>query len=327
MVRFHSADGLRWARDAAPLVKLGADSQTVAFWDPRSGTYALYLRGWQQRADKKLYRIVVRADLPNLTETLPVGPSEKSRFLWGKEKVAVIDDEFPKVFATDDSDPDDSDVYTISAQPYALDPRWYLGFPSLFQREKSRSDGRLDVECIGSRDGFQWHRYDRAPYARPGLAGTESASMVFIGPGMVVRGDEIWQYGVGLRSRHGDVEDRKRQTDGAIYRYVQRVDGFVSLDFGLTNGRCITSPIKVSGSKLLLNVDTAVLGSLRLALLEEDGSPIAGFGEDDCDVLRTNSTRAEVSWKRRQDLRPLAGKTVKLSLAGSRAKLFSFRFE
>ena len=39
----------------------------------------------------------------------------------------VEDDEFPKVLATDDADPSNSDIYTISAQPYPPDPRWYLG--------------------------------------------------------------------------------------------------------------------------------------------------------------------------------------------------------
>ncbi len=326
MVRFHSPDGLRWSRDAAPLVKFGADSQAVTFWDERAGKYALYLRGWEQRTDKKLYRTVVRADLPSLTEPLALEPSEKSRRLWGKDKVAVIDDEFPKVLATDDTDPPDSDVYTISAQPYPLDPRWYLGFPSFFQREKSRSDGRLDVECIGSRDGFHWHRYDRAPYARPGLAGSESASMVFIGPGLIIRGDEIWQYGTGFHSRHGDREARKQRTDGVIYRYVQRVDGFVSLDFADHGGQCRTAPVKVDGPRLALNLDTAVLGHLRAGLLDAEGKAIDGFGPEDCEVLRTNSTRALVAWKDGASLAALQGRDVRLTFTGTRAKLYSFFF-
>ena len=42
---------------------------------------ALYLRGWEQRADKKLYRTVVRADLPSLSEPLVASASEKTTFI------------------------------------------------------------------------------------------------------------------------------------------------------------------------------------------------------------------------------------------------------
>lgn len=327
MVRFHSPDGLHWQRDKTPLLRLGADTQNVTFWDERLGRYVLYLRGWQRAGDKKLYRKVVRAEMPSLTAPLDAGPSRKSLYLWGKEKVPVIGDEFPTVFAADEKDPPNSDVYTISAQPYPLDPRWYLGFPSMFQREQRMSDGPLEVQCAGSRDGITWHRYDRTPYAPPGLAGSESANMTFMGPGLVIRGDEIWQYGTEFHSKHGDVEARKRKTDGVIYRYVQRVDGFVSLDFDASGGRCITAPVKVDGARLLLNVDTGALGQLRVGLLDAEGKSLGGFAADDCKVLRINSTRAEVSWAGGSDLAPLKGCAVRLAITGSRAKLYSFRFD
>ncbi len=327
MVRFHSPDGLHWNRDEKPLVNFGADSQANTFWDERTNTYALYLRGWEKREDDKLYRTQVRADLESLTKPLSIQPSEKSRYIWGKEKTAVIDDEFPQVLATDESDPPDSDVYTISAQPYPLDPSWYLGFPSFFQREAHRSDGRLDVAFIGSRDGFEWHRYDRTPYARTGVAGSENANMVFIGPGLIVRGDEIWQYGTGFHSRHGDVEARRRKTDGVICRYVQRADGFVSVDFANDGGRFVTELVEVTGDRLLVNVETGALGSLAVGLLDENGNPVDGFETDDCGTLRTNATGAAVSWNESPDLSSLLGRKVGVVFEGSAAKLFSFRFE
>jgi hypothetical protein len=326
MVRFHSPDGLHWGRDAAPLLRLGADTQNVTFWDERLGKYVLYLRGWYRGADQKKYRKVLRAELPSLTTPLSIDATEKSVRMWGKDKVAVMDNEFPTVFAADERDPKNTDVYNLSAQPYPPDPRWYVGFPSMFQRERSTSDGRLEMHFTGSGDGIAWHRYDRTPYVKPGLAGSDNQNMVFMGTGLVVRGDEIWQYGTGLHSRHGDRESRKVRTDGVIYRYVQRVDGFVSLDFG-DEGKCVTAPVKVDGGRLLLNVDTGALGQLRVGLLDADGKELPGFGADECGVIRTNSTHAEVSWKNRGDVSSLAGQAVKLSLRGAHAKLFSFRFE
>jgi len=327
MIRFHSPDGLRWQRDKTPLLRLGADTQNVTFWDERLGKYVLYLRGWQRGADQKLYRKVVRAEVSSLTSPLAVAPSRKSLYLWGKEKVPVIGNEFPTVFAADEHDPPNSDVYNLSAQPYPLDPRWYVGFPSMFQREQHMSDGRLEVQFTGSRDGITWHRYDRKPYAPLGLAGSESANMTFMGTGLIVRGDEIWQYGTGFHSRHGDREARQKKTDGVIYRYVQRVDGFVSLNFDAAGGKCVTAPVKVDGARLLLNVDTGALGQLRAGLLDADGKAIAGFGTNDCKALRTNSTRAEVSWAGGSDIATIKGHDVRLMFTGSRAKLYSFRFE
>ncbi|MEZ5386688.1 MAG: hypothetical protein R3F13_14345 [Prosthecobacter sp.] len=327
MVRFHSPDGLHWQRDAAPLLKFGADSQAVAFWDAPVKKYALYLRAWEQRPDLKLYRTVVRVDLPSLTDSLKIEPFEKARRLWGKDKNAVIDDEFPNVLETDDADPPDSDVYTISAQTYPLDTRWYLGFPSFFQRDKNRSDGRLEVQCIGSRDGVKWQRYDRAAYVAPGLRESESANMAFIGPGMIIRGDEIWQYGVGLASRHGDREARMRKTDGAIYRHVQRVDGFVSLDFEAKGGRCLTQPVKVEGPRLSVNLDTTAMGHMRVALTDAKGVSIPGYEAEEATILRTNSTHAKVTWKEHKDVSALLGREVCVEFSGARSKVYSFRFE
>jgi len=326
MVRFHSPDGFRWSRDNEPLLRLGADTQNVTFWDERIGKYALYLRGWHRGEDNLKYRHVVRAELESLTKPLSIGPTENSMRLWGKDKVAVIGNEFPTVFATDERDPKNSDVYSISAQPYPLDPRWYVGFPSMFQRERGTSDGRLETHFIGSRDGIAWHRYDSVPYVRLGLPDSDSANMVFMGTGLVVRGDEIWQYGTGFRSRHGDREARQRRTDGVIYRYVQRVDGFVSLDFDNDGGTCTTAPVKVEGQRLLLNVDTGALGSLRVGLLDAKGVAVPDCSLDDCTVLRTNSTCATAAWKGNTDLTRLHGNEVRVVFSGARAKLYSFHF-
>ncbi|MCP5538665.1 MAG: hypothetical protein H7A52_00775 [Akkermansiaceae bacterium] len=327
MVRFHSPDGLHWKEDDTAWLPFGADSQAIAFRQPTAAGWAVYLRGWTKRDDGSLYRTVVRAMAPDLTTPLPIRPSEDSRRLWGKDKVAVIGDEFPTVLATDATDPENSDVYTNSIAPYPPDPRWLVGFPSFFQREKSRGDGRLEVQCVGSRDGMTWHRYDRASYAAPGFPGTENANMMFIGPGLIVRGEEIWQYGTGFRSRHGDVAERKRQTDGVVYRFVQRIDGFVSADFDLTGGKASTRPVPVDGTSLRLNADTGALGLLRTGLADESGQAIPGFGLEDAVPFQGNATSAEIAWKSGASLASLRGKTVTVQFSGARAKVYGFRFE
>lgn len=325
--RYTSADGLHWKRDAQALLAFRADTQNVVFWDERIQRYALYLRGWDlaDRWENRL-RKVVRLEADDLSGPIALARSGKGDNPTRPEDLPRIVDEVPTVLAADGRDPRGTDVYTISAQPYPLDPRWYLGFPSFFRRDKNISDGRLEVHFVGSREGIDWERYDRAPYVRLGLEGGDNANMVFIGPGMVIRGDEIWQFGTGFRNRHGAVEHRKERADGVIYRHVQRVDGFVSLDFAVDGGRAQTRPVRVEGPRLLVNVDTGALGDLRVGLLDGDGNALPGFDLEDCLPLQTNETSAVVTWKGGADLTALHGREVRVAFAGVRARLYSFRF-
>ena len=159
IVRFVSPDGLRWREDQRPLMPFRADTQNVTFWDEREGKYVMYLRGWdvQGKSWQSRLRKVVRLTADRLDAPLPVVPS-------GAEKGPLprIVNEVPTVFAADEKDPPNSDVYNLSAQPYPLDPRWYVGFPSFLLREASITDGRLEAHFVGSTDGITWHFYDRA---------------------------------------------------------------------------------------------------------------------------------------------------------------------
>jgi len=330
IVRYHSPDGLHWKHDATPLFRFLSDTQNVAFWDQRLGAYVLYLRGWNPK-----YRTVVRATLPSITQPSPVVPSGKGRPAGTEGGLRYVLDELPTVFATDAQDPTRTDIYNMAAQPYPLDPAWYVAFPA-FLRRSPASDapgyrgshrGPVEIQFAGSRDGIAWHRYDRAAYASPGLTAPEKRNMVFMSTGLVVRGDEIWQYGTEFESVHGDVEARQKKTDGLVVRYVQRVDGFVSLDTANKIGTTRTVPVKVSGNRLLLNIDTGALGEMRVGLIGSDGKPIAGFETDACEPLEYNGTGAMVKWAPGSDLATLRGKEIALEFRSNRTKLYSFRFE
>jgi hypothetical protein len=325
LFRFHSPDGLHWKRDETPLIRAGSDTQNVTFWDERLGRYVLYLRGWNPRPNR---RKVMRIELPNLKDPFPVVPT-------GRGVGNYFFDEIPTVLHCDDQDPPRTDIYNMAAQPYPLDPHWYVAFPAFLRRSaatdapgyRGRHLGPVEVQFTGSRDGISWHRYDRAPYAPPGIADPEKKNMTFMGTGMVVRGSEIWQYGTEFESEHGDIAARQRKTDGAIVRWVQRVDGFVSANTGNAEGTLRTGAVTVSGGRLLLNLDTGALGEMRVALIDRSGDPIPGFGAHDCDTLQINSIGAAVSWGGKSDLSTLRGREVQLEFQSSRTSLFSFRFE
>jgi hypothetical protein len=329
-VRFTSPDGLTWKPDPKPLLPFRSDTQNVVFWDSRLGEYALYLRGWDLTPGwSKRIRTVVRATAPRLDQPLSITPSGKGddpKDNGDGVYLPRIVDELPVVLAADGQDRPNSDFYNIAAQPYPLDPSWYVGFPSFFAREKSMIDGKTEVQFVGSRDGVKWNRYDRTPYVTKGAPGSETEGMAYICPNIIVRGDELWQYGTCYRGRHGDVGARKKQTDGAIYRYVQRIDGFVSADFENKPGTIVMKPVTVDGPRLLLNVATHGSGNLRVALLDESGKPIPGFAESDCAAVTGDSLALAVGWKSSGDLTAFKGRKVSLRFSGTDAKLYAFYF-
>lgn len=329
--RFTSPDGLRWQRDEQPLLPFRCDTQNVTFRDPAREQYVLYLRGWDTAPGwNDRLRRVVRLTLPALDRPSGIVPLGKGNNPTRDDDMPRIVDEVPTVFTADEHDPHETDVYNMSAMPYPLDPRWILAFPAMFRQAPggcSVNDGRLAVHLAGSRDGITWHRYDRNPYVRPGRLGSGGSHMLFMGTGMVRRGDELWQYGTGFQTTHGQPKYRREIGDGVIYRYVQRIDGFASLDFEDGGGGATTQLVPVDGPTLRLNVDTSALGRLQVQLQDENDTPIPGFGFDDCDPITTNATQAKATWAGRAGLGTLLGRSVRLGFRGRRAKLFAFYFD
>ena len=325
LYRYYSPDGLRWKRDAAPLIQAGSDTQNVVWWDDRLKEYVVIMRGWTANPRR---RKVIRLTVPSLKQTIELKPAQRGVGNY-------FQNEAPTILACDDRDPSRTDIYNMAAQPYALDPSWYVGFPTFLRRSvqtdapgwTGRHMGPAEVHFAGSGNSTQWHRYDRAAYAPPSIAAPEKKNMTFMGTGLIVRGNELWQYGTEFETVHGDVEARKKKTDGAIVRYVQRVDGFVSLDTGNREGMARTGPVKVTGRRLLLNLDTGALGELRVGLLDAAGKPMPGFDAAQCDYVQHNSTDAVVSWGGQADLSSLHGHDVQLIFRSNRTKLYSFRFE
>lgn len=323
--RFFSPDGLHWKRDAAPLIRAGSDTQNVTFWDERLGRYVVYLRGWNP-APKR--RKVVRIELANLKDPFPTAPTNRGvgNYFY---------DEVPTVLVCDEKDPSRTDIYNMAAQPYPIDPSWYVAFPAFLRRSaatdavgyRGSHRGPVEVQFVGSRDGIAWQRYDRAAYAPPSVAAPDKKNMTFMGTGLVVRGGEIWTYGTEFQSEHGDMAARQKKTDGVIVRWVQRVDGFVSANTGNEEGRAQIVPVKVTGGKLLLNLDTGALGELRVGLAGSDGQPLAGFGVEQCDPIQINALGVAVTWAGKSDLSALKGQDVRLEFRSRRTKLYSFRFE
>jgi hypothetical protein len=328
--RYHSPNGLTWTRDEKPLFGFECDSQNCLLWDPFLKKYVLFLRGWARG------RTVARLEVGRIDQPIDLYPHEGNtqRNIRNIKRLPLIRSELPVTFKSHDSDPANTEIYTNAMQLYPVDPHWYIGFPSMYRLATppkhpvtGNSDGRTEIRFVASKDGKKWEEFDRSAYISPGVKGDEDENIIYVGAGMVVRGNEVWQYATGHKASHGDAIRRETHGDGTIYLYRQRIDGFVSLDFPDEGGRCVTQPVKIEEEQLLLNLDTGALGNLRVGLLDKNGKPIKGFSVEDCVPLQTNDLSATVSWKTKNDLKELKEKIVQLELQGKRSKLYSFRFE
>ena len=88
------------------------------------------------------------------------------------------------------------------------------------------------------------------------------------------------------------------------------------MDAANTPGTLTTQALLFRGNRLHLNIHTAGSGSVKVALLQPDGTPNPGFTASDCEVL----------WKADPDLSALAGKPVRVQLEMRNAKLFPQQF-
>jgi hypothetical protein len=137
-----------------------------------------------------------------------------------------------------------------------------------------------------------------------------------MGLGMIRRGNELYQYYAGGAGDHGG----GARGGSAIFRAVQRLDGFVSASAGASAGELVTSPLRFSGRRLFLNVDTSASGVARVEVVNA-----AGFELGNCRPMIANHVAQEVSWGN-ADLSRLAPGPVSLRFELKNAHLFAFQF-
>jgi hypothetical protein len=332
---YTSPDGIHWNRERDAYLPFNADSQIISFYDERKSHYKIYLRGWEstEKASAERKRTVVFTSANTLTGQLDVQPDQKAAYLWKGNNVPAITKELSTVFRCDDTDDASCDVYTMAAMAYPLDRSYYIAFPALYAHapvsstRKFSNDGRTEVHFIGSKDGETWNRYNRVPYWKPGVAGAESSEMVYAGYGMFHKNNQLWHYGTGYATTHGDIKGRIANSDGVVMLLKHRLDGFVSADTDYTGGEFTTSPIECAGNRLVLNLDTAAAGYAKVEIVSEEGQIIEGFSADRCDMIQKNSTDCTVTWNGDADVSVLAGKQIKLRVISRCCKMYSLRFE
>ena len=259
---------------------------------------------------------------------------EHSDFFKGADWKYLEDDaKDTVVFHTgaDRLDPPDS-VVGQKAQLYNLQAIGYeslmLGFHEIHLGPPNSACNKIGVPKITelmlsfSRDGFHWHRPNRAAFIpatrKPG--DWDRGYVQSVGGICTVVGDQLWFYYSGFM---GDTINREAYANGSTGIAVLRRDGFASMSASKDGGTLITRPVTFKGRFLFVNTDCP-RGELKVEILNEDNTVIAPFSADNCNAISIDSTIQPVKWKNAKDLSNLAGKKIRFRFYLKNGHLYSF---
>jgi hypothetical protein len=313
---FTSPDMIHWQRNETLALPFDPDGSIGIYWDDQAGLYRGYLRALKP---PNSYRAVVRVETRDIMKSWPFNLVAVPIFhSWAMPK--PVSGELPFVDAG-------GEVYRFYSHKYTGAPDVFLAFPWRYVRDENIRPGSV---MMTSRDGVQWRIYEPPYYFAAGFKlNGRTVLEALMEPALIVRGDEIWQYGTVRFTEHGGALYGGVEHEGGYFdsllRLVQRLDGFVSLDAGSTTGTAVTKPLIFGGKALTLNVVSK--GSVRVGLLDESGKAFAGYRLEDCDPIRTDSVRQVVTWKGKPGVAAVTGKIVRLQFEMTNAKLYSFQFK
>ncbi len=331
----YSADGVKFTK-AGRVLPFFTDNPAVVHWDGGIKKYVIYTRAFDY--DSGNQRRVGRIETDDPLQPWPYTPTAKHRLFPSIQNL-------PVVYSADKEDDPHSDVYYSAAGPYPWADGVYLMFPSHFRhfspqrhpfvrpRVKGQWEdyGMLEVQLAVSRDGVRWTRPERAAYIPNGLADEWDRWYTVAAPGLVRRGNYVYQYYYSSGRLHDSAVLRPEyeaaaKQEGGVGVTRQRLDGFVSADADHKGGWLTTPPVTFTGRRLRLNIDTGSAGAAFVELRDADGRPIPGFTLADCEEVGGNFIDQCVYWKGAADVSGLAGRPVRVHVRMKRAKLYTFQF-
>ena len=332
---FVSPDGFRFRRKSTTHFAIPGrpcyDSGNLAFWDPAIGAYRVYLRQY-----KKMYGAILRTIQTTTTpDFVHFQPLKTLRF----------NPAFQRLFA------DGQQLYTNNVLPYFRAPHIFLGLSVRYYDSEAYNETMLNLPAVELR-AFRAGLSPRFASAvtetvlissRDGLH-FQGVGESFLRPGPNME-DANWIYGDTAFAR-GIIQTRSDQGHGApdelsfyfvegygtagtarIRRCTLRMDGFASIHFPAHGGTLLTKPLVFSGDRITLNISTGAFGNFKVALLTPEGDPIHGYTLEDALPSRGDGLALLPCWKGCiGDVRPLAGRPVRLLVEARDADLYSLQF-
>ena len=332
---FSSPDGIHWKHTHRDVVTYDTtlkphhlDTQNVIFWDTRLKKYVTYIRKNSMEPGSQQGRSVGRGESSTLSS-------------FGKAT------DLPFVMRAGGRE----DIYTNGVFPYPWADDVYFAFPALyyhygnwqheFAKEAPTNAGVADTRFAVSRDGISWNNFNWHTFVPLGMDGEFDSKRIYMVYGIVpaLNGREMYMYYWGTNETHGwNRDDRNsriltaagvepRPMQRAISRVVLRRDGFVSLHAPYEGGEFTTPPLRFSGNQLVLNIENASTGEVKVEIQDEKGKPVPGFSLADCNLIHTaNEINRQVTWNGTSALEKLAGKTIRLHFVLRDTDLYAFQF-
>lgn len=238
------------------------------------------------------------------------------------------------VFVADDLDPDDTQIYGLSAFPYQ---GLYLGLPWIYHarwfKYGSYTDGRMydveqdspctmDAQLAWTWDFVNWTRpAQRRPFLALGREGEFDAGMAIPAKEPVLLDDRLAFYYGGFPGRHNEAGKLKL---AAIGLATLRLDGFCSMQTGASEGNLVTRRETFRIPKLTINAKVAPGGYVVAEILDAENHVIPGFGRADCAKFSGDSVRHVLTWKCAELPPELRSADKKVRFFLRKADLFSY---
>ena len=331
----YSADGVKFT-EVGRVLPFYVDNPTLVYWDNRIKKYVIYTRALA--LDSENQRRIARIETDDVLKPWPYTATPKDAMFMTPDNARVV------LLADKDDNPH-SDIYYNAAIIYPWAEDVYFMFTSQFRhfspdrnpyiRPKAPGQwedfGLLEVQMAVSRDGIAWDRPSREAYFPTGLGDEWDRWYAVMGPGIVKRGNYLYQYYSATGRTHDSVVVRPEYDNvstelGGIGAVKQRLDGYISADVDNRGGWLETPAITFKGKRLRLNIDTGAMGTALVELRDADSKPIPGFTLGECEEIAGNYIDQTVYWKGNTDVSSLAGKPIMIYFKMDRTKLFAFQF-
>lgn len=316
-----SAEGLHWTwpTKAAPLFEgwdVIHDTHSFMGWDEKLGKYVAFLRPPVSLDPCRRRKIGV-----SMTDDV---------LDWPPPEIVIEADEHDPHGVDNKGQPVGMDLYQMTAFRYG---QGYLGFLNNFDAHLAREfNDPLYVTLASSSDCREWHRHLRSRFLSVGNPGDFDGGMVYGAAQPVVYGDELYIYytayprlHAGWCPAHAAIDPEQRPCIGLA---KLRLDGFAGLYTNPYPGRMVTVPIRVAGSRMLVNnvPDRRNDGWLRVEIQDVSGDPIEGFANEDCRPITEEGLRNSVVWTGGRSLAELVGREVRVCIHQWENVLYAFRF-
>lgn len=242
---------------------------------------------------------------------------------WGRAVTRIESEDFRNwskgelVLASDDSDPEGSEIYSMSAFSYE---GIYMGMVQMFYGLPDQ--GNLEIQLGTSRDGRTFDRVEpREPFIPEGQIGEWDRFNISLGcmPPISV-GDELWFYYGGRTYRHSPYNGNDSGPSSCHIGLAKIKRGrFVSLEASFDGGMVLTKPIILRGSQLFINAN-AEFGSIQVTLLDEQGNQIPGWQST---ISGEDNIRIPVIFEQ-GSLEYLKGRCIRIQFVPENAQIFGF---